>query len=130
MSTKYLFLLGILLCAITSWSQYSSPHATSVTGGAAVVGDIQLQWTMGESVILTLEGPAAQLTCGLHQSDTFCFGDFNFDGQINTEDILILLGQWLCVGNCVADMNADGAVDTTDVLLLLGTFGTSCYGVD
>ena len=86
-----------------------------------------LEWTLGEPVVQTAVGASAQLTCGFHQTDSFCFGDFNFDGVINTVDALFLLGEWACAGVCLADMDQDGNVGTTDLLLLLGTFGTSCY---
>lgn len=57
---------------------------------------------------------------------TSCLGDLNFDGVINTQDLLILIGEYACEFACAADLNDTPGVDTTDLLLLLGLFGTSC----
>lgn len=124
---KAVLCLLIGLGALCASGQYASPNATSASGGHGESASVQLHWTLGEPVILTLESTSSQLTCGLHQTDEFCFGDFNFDGAIDTIDILILLGEWQCPGTCLADMNQDGSVDTADILLLLGTYGTPCF---
>lgn len=85
-----------------------------------------MSWTLGESVILTMEGAQNILTNGFHQTDEFCFGDFNFDGQINTSDLLYLLAEMGCTGNCVADMDGNGLVSTSDLLIFLALYGGNC----
>jgi len=51
-----------------------------------------------------------------------CPADVNGDYEVNTADLLILLGNW---GNAGAgDIDADGAVDTADLLLLLAAWGS------
>ena len=124
---KLITSLYIAFSSMYAICQYASPQVTAASGGAGSSASVTLQWTLGEPVIQTALGSSAQLTCGFHQTDAFCFGDFNFDGQIDTNDVLILLGGWSCLGVCLADMDQDGEVGTTDILLLLGTFGTSCY---
>ena len=124
---KLISSLYIAFSSMYAICQYTSPQVTAASGGTGSSASATLQWTLGEPVIQTALGTSAQLTCGFHQTDAFCFGDFNFDGQIDTNDVLILLGEWGCVGVCLADMDQDGEVGTTDILLLLGTFGTSCY---
>ena len=116
----------LFLAALTAGAQYASPQVLATSGGTGGSSSTTLQWTLGEPVIFALQGESSVLTCGFHQTDSFCFGDFNFDGQINTVDVLILLGDWACSGICLTDMDENGEVGTTDILLLLGTFGTLC----
>lgn len=128
MRLALVILFTLSLSAVNA--QYSTPELISTTGGGAIVEtlDLDIAWTMGESVILTLEGSANTLTNGFHQTDAFCAGDFNFDGFINTSDLLIFLTLFGCTENCLADLNNDTAVNTTDLLVFLSIFGTSCYG--
>lgn len=56
-----------------------------------------------------------------------CPEDFNGDGQVNTLDMLMLIGEFDCEGpDCACDLTGDGRVDTMDTLQLLGVFGTEC----
>ena len=56
-----------------------------------------------------------------------CVGDFNFDGTRSTVDMLMLLGEWGCVGpNCECEITGDEEVTTPDMLYLLGVFNTDC----
>lgn len=55
-----------------------------------------------------------------------CPGDFNEDGAINVNDLLILLAEFGCSNACVTDMNGDGLVSATDATIFFGLFGTSC----
>jgi hypothetical protein len=52
-------------------------------------------------------------------------GDIDGDGDVDTADLLTLLGAWgPCEADCcLADINTSGAVDTADLLLLLGNWG-------
>jgi len=50
-------------------------------------------------------------------------GDLNKDGQINSGDLLILLGRYLDQGdNILVDLNGDGQVNSSDLLILLGNY--------
>ncbi len=55
-----------------------------------------------------------------------CLGDLNFDGTINTADLLLFLGAFGCNSNCIADLDGNLVVNTSDLLLFLGLFGTGC----
>jgi hypothetical protein len=55
-----------------------------------------------------------------------CAGDFNFDGFIDTFDLLVLLSNMGCTQNCATDLNGDDAVSTMDILLFLSIWGTFC----
>jgi hypothetical protein len=49
--------------------------------------------------------------------------DINGDGVVDTADLLMLLADWGCTGDCVGDVDDDGDTDTNDLLLLLGDWG-------
>jgi len=50
-------------------------------------------------------------------------GDINGDGQINSGDMLILLSNYLQLGEKIlADLNGDGQVNSSDLLILLGNY--------
>ena len=124
-----IFYLVLLLCLSQQcYAQYATPEVLATAGGSAIIGDMDLAWTFGEAVIVTMEGDTNFLTNGLHQTDEFCFGDFNFDGQISAPDLLTFLSQFGCQSNCLADLNSDDFVSTSDLLIFLSIYGTSCYG--
>ena len=51
--------------------------------------------------------------------------DINDDGNVDTQDLLVMLGSWgACGKNCPADLNGDGVVDVGDLLLLLAAWST------
>lgn len=57
---------------------------------------------------------------------TCCTGDFNCDGIVGIQDILILLNEFGCSNNCIADLSGDGVVGAEDQLTFLNLFGTIC----
>jgi hypothetical protein len=54
-----------------------------------------------------------------------CPGDFDHDGDVDTADLLFLLGAW---GTPDGDVNGDGDTDTADLLDLLAAWG-ECPGL-
>ncbi len=57
-----------------------------------------------------------------------CTGDINNDGQRNTADLTILLGNFgsNVAPNTNGDLDGNGFVNTSDLLVLLGVFGVPC----
>jgi hypothetical protein len=55
-----------------------------------------------------------------------CTGDFDLNGIVDVEDLLILLGNFGCNGTCIGDMNLDGTTSTPDILIFLSVFGSVC----
>ena len=49
-----------------------------------------------------------------------CPADFDGDGDVDTADLLFLLGAW---GTPDGDVDGDGDTDTADLLALLGAWG-------
>jgi hypothetical protein len=57
-----------------------------------------------------------------------CPEDFNNNGLVEIQDLLILLGDFGCTESpCPADLNGDGITSIADMLALLSAFGTTCW---
>lgn len=124
-----LFSVLTLISATAFGQSYSvTPATLASSGGSQVIGGVDLAWTVGEAVIFTMEGTSNILTNGLHQTDEFCFGDYNFDGEISSGDLLVLLATWQCTDGCYTDLTDDGQVSSADLLVFLSIYGTSCFG--
>ena len=55
-----------------------------------------------------------------------CLSDIDGDWDVDTADLLALLGDWGCTGEpgeCIGDVNWDGVTNTADLLQLLGAWG-------
>jgi hypothetical protein len=51
----------------------------------------------------------------------YVVGDLTFDGEVNIDDLLILLGGIGCIDDCgILDVNDDGIVNIIDLLIFLG----------
>jgi hypothetical protein len=57
---------------------------------------------------------------GAYEFQPLCPCDFDCDGDVDTFDLLHLLGAW---GTPDGDVDADGDTDTADLLALLGMWG-------
>ena len=124
---KKLILVILFLVPILVSAQSLSREA--MTSGGAVMQSMgyELSCSLGQFSTATLiPGSGGILTHGFQQINYNCPGDFNFDGQVDTEDLLLFLGFFGCDTACGADLNQDGQVDTQDLLFFLGFFGTAC----
>ena len=66
------------------------------------------------------EGNSILETCA-----TDCPGDVDGNGEVDVNDVLILVSVWN-TANYNADLDGDGLVDADDVLILLSHYGESC----
>ena len=57
-------------------------------------------------------------------------GDFYNDGEVSTNDLLLILSQFGLGGDLPSDLNLDGTVNVQDLLLLLSDFGSTSDAVD
>ena len=55
-----------------------------------------------------------------------CLGDLNSDLLVSVADILEILGEYGCLGDCFADLTGDDSVSVEDLLALLANFGLEC----
>ena len=55
-----------------------------------------------------------------------CPGDFDGNGFVGVNDVLIALGAFGCQGVCEADLDGDNIVGVNDILTMLSGFGQPC----
>ena len=86
-----------------------------------------LGWPFGE-VTVDLQGIGLIADVSLTASDDLCIGDVTSDGQVNTDDVLTVIGGWGdCSPDeevCTGDATRDGFVDVSDLLWVIGQFGS------
>jgi hypothetical protein len=64
--------------------------------------------------------------------ETFCVDidpcplDFDGNGTVGNGDIIYMVGEWGCQGDCETDPNNDGIVDVFDLLYILAEIGDEC----
>ena len=71
---------------------------------------------------------ASSLTAGVawHFSDpepVDVLGDVNGDGFVNITDLLLVIANWGCFGECIGDVTGDDTVDVSDLLLVIANWG-------
>lgn len=124
---RYFFLLVIFIFSGDVSAQSISRSAVTNGGASFEAGGYSISCSYGQFAVATYDPGAATLTQGFQQIDVNpCFGDLNFDGVINTGDLVILLGDFGCQGNCIGDLNNDEVVNTADLVAMLAVFGTIC----
>lgn len=54
-----------------------------------------------------------------------CRGDVNLDGEVDLDDLLVVLASWgtICNNDCIADIDRSGEVGLDDLLILLAAWG-------
>lgn len=116
-----------ILILFSMGSAAQSVTRDAVTSGGAVydTGNVQLSVSYGQLGVAVYVNNE-QLSLGFQQGDDVCLGDFNNDGTVNTQDLLILLSQFGCSSDCQADLNGDDVVNTLDLLVFLAFFGLDC----
>lgn len=55
-------------------------------------------------------------------------GDLSGDGVINASDVLFVVGEYGCSGDCQGDVDMDGSVGVGDILTVVGNYGMNCDG--
>lgn len=53
-----------------------------------------------------------------------CPSDFNEDGMVDVNDLLLLIAAWGSCDTCPEDLNSDGVVDVNDLLLVIAAWGS------
>lgn len=65
---------------------------------------------------------AGSFTSNQEVDEDSSIADLNGDGILNVEDLLLIIGQFGCEGECSGDFDNSGAVDVGDILFFLGLF--------
>ncbi|MDZ4822009.1 MAG: serine hydrolase [Flavobacteriales bacterium] len=116
-ATSYVWTLPEGASGTSSTNSISVDYSTS-----AVSGDIEV-------VGINEYGNGAPSTLAITVNElppAPCPGDFNFDGTINTSDLLLFMSGFGCVAECASDMNNDGNANTSDLLLFMALYGSIC----
>ncbi len=122
--------LAMLTLAAAAEAQVSIDWYTiDCGGGTSTGGGLSLSGTIGQfDAGAPMTGGSLSVQGGFWAVPPFCPGDFNGDGQVNTQDLtlfLIKFGQNVGAG-VLQDMNGDGVVNTQDLTLFLIRFGRVC----
>jgi hypothetical protein len=123
---KAVFTIAVFLLSVGLCAQEISREALTSGGDFYYNGEVSLSMSIGQFVVPTYLGDPANVTQAYQQPDYYCFGDYNFDGTINTADLLIFLTGFGCPSFCFTDLNFDDTANTADLLLFLTVFGTAC----
>ncbi len=81
-----------------------------LTNGSIYVRTADIQGQVDGDVIVIPDGPA-------------CSGDVTGNGEVDINDVLLVLSDFGCTSNCEADVTEDGVVNIDDVLVVLSDFG-------
>lgn len=128
---KRLLIIGLTLFgALASHAQVTIERDVVASGGGEYISPtFQTTWTCGEVAVTDLSVLGFGLTEGFQQhmdEVAACIGDFDFDGDRDTADLLMFLGGFGCTAACLFDIDGDDDVDTADLLEFLTYFGTPC----
>ncbi len=71
-------------------------------------------------------GHEGAVVCTIVEGTCVVFGDLTGDGRVGFDDLVVLLGDYGCVGDCAGDMDGDGDTDFDDLVGLLTNYGDEC----
>lgn len=130
---------GDRVCDTPPTSQNSSCNSPSCSGTQQVENYLdytnqtcQNMFTQGQKDrmrdAITQQRPSLLNSLGCSAVAAICTGDLNGDGQVSTEDFVLLNSSYgqACSG-CAEDLNGDGSINLEDFLLFNSVFGTSCW---
>jgi hypothetical protein len=119
-----------LLITFAGQAQVVSRSSVSSGGDHFEQADFSLSVTLGEfSGFSYFENECLSLTTGVQHADEFvpCFGDFDYNQEVNVADLLLLNANYGQTGICIdGDLDQDQKVKVSDVLIFFGAYGSLC----
>lgn len=103
----------------------------TTTGEVSGCFNLQIRRLNEDGTIYDPEGPAnfedARFNlCFTSVNPGTCAADFDVNGTVDVNDLLMLLSDFGCTASCVADLNGDDIVGASDILVFLVAFGALC----
>jgi hypothetical protein len=98
-------------------------------GNTEAIDSLEVRWPLGlqEMHYDLASNQRLLLTEGEVDVAPPCPEDFDGNGWVDVEDILVLLGDYGCAGeSCTGDFDGDGLVGSWDLVLFLSAFGFDC----
>jgi len=114
--------LGTLLVNGVSFAIGASPRTVTLQNLAADGNPVDVVVQFSADPYCTVLEPGlftAPESC-------ICLADLSGDGEINVNDLLSLLADIGCLGQCAGDLNQSGVTDSSDLLDFLTLYGSSC----
>ena len=100
--------------------------STEQTGCQLYYSEIQdVPVTGGETYLVRIggwQGDTGQGTLNIAFDPEAIPGDLDGDGDVDVNDILLLLADFGCTGTCQGDVDGNGVVDVSDILILLASW--------
>ena len=95
------------------------------------VSTFKLEGLNEDGTIYDPEGPAnfedaIFNLCFTTENAGTCAADFDVNGIVDVNDLLVMLSDFGCTASCVADLDGDDIVGATDILVFLVAFGALC----
>ena len=105
----------------TAWRHHQITEAELIGYGVDLTATMRIRYTANDA------DPQSIVEAGLDaffvtrvECEESCPADFDGDGDVDTADLLFLLGAW---GTPDGDVDGDGDTDTSDLLALLAAWG-------
>jgi len=107
----------------TAWRHHEITEAELIANGVDLTATMRIRYTANDADPQSIveAGLDAFFVTRLECEESECPEDINGDGVVNTEDLLVLLGNWGNAGD--GDIDNNGVVNTQDLLLLLAAWG-------
>jgi hypothetical protein len=127
---RLLLITTFLLLGLGAFSQVVSRSAIGSGGDHFEQVNFSLSVTIGEfSGFSYFENECLSISTGVQHADEFipCFGDFDYNHEVNVSDLLLLNANYGLTGPCIdGDLDQDQKVKVSDVLIFFGAYGDEC----
>jgi len=108
---------AVMAATFGGWMEQGSIFASYDMAG----GNFILRGVVGEPTLETSSGGDWVVTSGrLIGSTQPCSSDFNGNGIVDVDDMLVVIAEW---GQPGGDLNGDGTTGIDDLLILLAHYG-------